>query len=110
MRSVDCEARNQTMVTLLLEREPLAVSIEVSNDRIRVELADGRVISVPLDWYPRLAHATTSEQAHWELFGSGYAIEWPDVDEHISVEGLLAGRRSGECAASFERWLTSRKA
>ncbi len=105
MRTVEC---GTTRVTLQLEREPLAVSANVSDDRISVELDDGRTLSVPLDWYPRLAHATTAERDRWELFGSGYAIEWPDIDEHISVEGLLAGRRSGECEASFKRWLASR--
>jgi hypothetical protein len=97
------------MVTLKLERAPLAASVEVSNGQIHVALDDGRMLSVPLDWYPRLAHATETEQKHWLVFGSGYAIEWPDVDEHISVEGLLAGRRSGECEASFKRWLQARK-
>jgi len=87
----------------------VAVSVKVSDERLIVELNDGRSLSVPLFWYPRLVHATLLEREHWELFGSGYAIEWPDIDEHISVEGLLAGRRSGECAASFEHWLASRK-
>jgi hypothetical protein len=98
------------MTSLVLERDPAAVSVEVSDERITVGLDDGRIFSVPLAWYPRLAHATPAERAHWELWGTGYAIEWPDIDEHISVEGLLAGRRSGECAASFERWLASRNA
>jgi len=80
----------------------------VSDLQIEVELDDGRRLSIPLAWYPRLASATAAERNHTELWGSGYAIEWPDIDEHISVEGLLAGRRSGECAASFERWLASR--
>lgn len=52
---------------------------------------------------------SAAERGSYELWGSGYAIEWPDIDEHVSVEGLLAGRRSGECAASFERWLQSRQ-
>jgi hypothetical protein len=96
------------MTSLVLERDPLAISVNVSLDRITVELDDGRSISVPLSWYPRLVHATPAERSHWQLWGDGNAIEWPDIDEHISVEGLLAGRRSGECAASFQRWLGTR--
>ncbi|HEY2410806.1 MAG TPA: DUF2442 domain-containing protein [Pirellulaceae bacterium] len=86
----------------------MAVSVDVSDERIAVTLDDGRIVSAPLGWYPRLAHATPAERSHWELWGPGYAIEWPDIDEHISVEGLLAGRRSGECEASFNRWLATR--
>ncbi len=67
------------------------------------------MISVPLDWYPRLVHATDAERRNCDVFGSGTAIEWPDIDEHISVEGLLAGRRSGESERSFKRWLESRE-
>lgn len=91
-----------------LERGPSAVSVGVAKDLIFVHLNDGRIISLPLEWYPRLAQATEGERNHWELFGRGYAIEWPDIDEHMSVEGLVAGRRSGECATSFERWKVSR--
>jgi hypothetical protein len=73
-----------------------------------VGLADGRPLLVPLAWYPRLAHATADERRHWQLLGDGYAIEWPDLDEHIGVEGLLAGRRSGESERSLQRWLEAR--
>ena len=96
------------MTSLVLERSPNAVAVKISDNQIHVELDDGRRLSVPLDWYPRLTHASAAERNHYELWGSGYAIEWPDIDEHISVEGLLAGRRSGECEASFQRWLNSR--
>ena len=96
------------MTTLVLENDPVAVKVVLSTDNLVVELADGRSIIVPLEWYPRLQHATISEQQNWQLLGDGYAIEWPDLDEHIGVEGLLAGRRSGESDASFNRWLTSR--
>ncbi len=74
-----------------------------------VNLTDGRVLRVLLAWYPRLAHATVAEREHWRLLGGGYAAEWPDLDEHIGVEGLLAGRRSGESRASLERWLQKRR-
>lgn len=97
------------MTSLVLERDPVAVSLKVSGEQLIVELDDGRSLSVPLEWYPRLSHATASERINWTLWGNGYAIEWPDVDEHISVEGLLAGRRSGESPASFARWLASRQ-
>jgi len=97
------------MTSLVLERTPNAVAVHVSETAIDVELDDGRRLSVPLAWYPRLFHASPSERNRYELWGSGYAIEWPDIDEHISVEGLLAGRRSGESERSFKRWLESRQ-
>ena len=97
------------MTTLTLEHEPLATKIAVTADHLTVELADGRSLSVPLDWYPRLMHGTEQERQHWQMLGDGYAIEWPDLDEHIGVEGLLAGRRSGESAKSIEKWLAGRK-
>ena len=96
------------MSTLVLEHDPHAVDVSVSADTLTVTLGDGRSLSVPLNWYPRLVHASETERANWRLLGDGYAIEWPDVDEHIGVEGLLAGRRSGESAASLQRWLRSR--
>ena len=96
------------MTSLVLERDPLAVTVNVTDDRISVELDDGRTLSVPLAWYPRLLHATPAERSRWEFWGNGYAIEWPAVDEHISIEGLLAGRRSGESQPSFDRWLETR--
>jgi hypothetical protein len=73
-----------------------------------VDLAVGRGISIPLAWYPRLMHGSLQELQNWQLLGDGYAIEWPDLDEHIGIEGLLAGRRSGESQKSFERWLSAR--
>jgi hypothetical protein len=97
------------MTSLVLECEPVAVLVKVLNERLVVDLADGRSLSVPLEWYPRLSHGTAAERERWELWGDGYAIEWPDLDEHISVEGLIAGRRSGECPESLNRWLESRR-
>ena len=97
------------MSTLMLELEPLAVDLHVTDRNLTVDLADGRSLSVPLAWYPRLAQATEAELANWHLLGGGYAIEWPDLDEHIGVEGLLAGRRSGESEASLKRWTASRR-
>ena len=95
------------MSTLILEQEPLASSLELTSDALIVELSDGRTLSVPLEWYPRLFHATEEERRNWQLLGDGYAIEWPDLDEHIGIEGLLAGRHSGESAVSLQRWLAS---
>ena len=97
------------MTTLVLERDLVAINVTVTVDRLTVDLDDGRIISVPLEWYPRLVHASPAERTNWRLLGNGYAIEWPDLDEHIGVEGLLAGRRSGESQKSLERWLSSRK-
>jgi hypothetical protein len=97
------------MTTLVLETEPLAIDLTITEEQLIVDLADGRSLSVPLVWYPRLVHGTLAERQHWQLLGDGYAIEWPDLDEHIGVEGLLAGRRSGESSQSFERWLAARR-
>ncbi|OGO74784.1 MAG: DUF2442 domain-containing protein [Anaerolineae bacterium CG03_land_8_20_14_0_80_58_20] len=97
------------MTTLMLEIEPTAVQVEVTEDDILVDLADGRRIIVPLAWYPRLMYASPIERQNYELLGDGYAIEFPGIDEHIGIEGLLAGRHSGESKKSFEAWLASRK-
>ena len=86
---------------------PAAAKIAVSDDALTVTLTDGRAVSVPLGWYPRLIHATPKERANTELYGDG-TIHWPDLDEDISVEGLLAGRRSLESEASFARWLAAK--
>jgi hypothetical protein len=96
------------MTTLVLEQDPVAVKVSFAADRLIIELADGRSFSVPLAWYPRILHGSESERQNWQILGDGYAIEWPDLDEHIGVEGLLAGRRSGESDASFQRWLSAR--
>ena len=87
-----------------------ARNVRVAADDFTVDLSDGRAISVPYVWYPRLQHATREERENWKLIGEGDGIHWPDLDEDISVEGLIAGRRSGESASSFRRWLGSRTA
>lgn len=87
---------------------PLAQSARITNDTLHVDLSDGRTISVPLAWYPRLAHATADERKKWRLIAHGRGIHWESLDEDISVEGLLAGRASGESQLSFKRWLSSR--
>lgn len=89
-------------------RVPDAVGVKVTDDTLTIELSDGRTISVPLAWYPRLLHATPEEREHWRLIGKGQGIHWDDLDEDIGVEGLLAGRQSGESQASLKRWLEGR--
>lgn len=91
-------------------RAALAQSVTVTEDTLVVDLVDGRTVSVPLPWYPRLAHGTALERANWRLIGRGEGIHWPDLDEDISVAGLLAGRPSGETQTSLRRWLESRQA
>ena len=89
---------------------PGAMDVTVTEDTLTVEISDGRTISVPLVWYPRLVHATLQERSNWELNAAGQHIHWPDLDEDLSVEGLLVGRKSGEGRKSLERWLEARKA
>ena len=86
-----------------------AQKVSVGDDALTVDLADGRTIIVPLAWYPRLLHASSAERANWRAIGRGEGIHWPDLDEDISVESLLAGRRSGEKPESFRRWLAGRQ-
>ena len=88
---------------------PNAEGVAVTDDTLSMDLSDGRTISVPLAWYPRLLHATTQERNNWRLIGNGQGIHWEDIDEDISVEGLLAGRTSGESQASFQKWLSQRQ-
>lgn len=88
---------------------PEAERVEVTDDTLMADLSDGRTISVPLAWYPRLVHATPAERHNWRLIGVGQGIHWPDLDEDISVEGLLAGRPSGESQGSLKRWLEARQ-
>ena len=87
---------------------PCATNVNVTEDTIYVELNDGRSISAPLSWYPRLEHATPEERNNWELIGSGFGIHWPQIDEDISVEGLIAGKASNESQESLSKWLKSR--
>ena len=98
------------MSTLAVEIEiPRAIDVKVTKDTLTVELSDGRTISVPLQWYPRLVYATPEERKNWRLIGNGEGIHWEDLDEDISVEGLIAGRPSGESQESFKKWLERRK-
>ena len=96
------------MSTLVTERDCFAVAVEFSVDSFTIRLDDGRSLSTPLIWYPRLFQGTADERNHYELIGGGEGIHWPDLDEDISVEGLLAGRPSAETAESLSRWLSNR--
>ena len=79
------------MSSSVVEANPRAQDISVSEDELTVVLADGRRISLPLTWYPRLLHASPEQRAHWELLGDGEGIHWPDIDEDLSVAGILRG-------------------
>lgn len=88
---------------------PMAEAVTVTDDTLTVELSDGRSLSVPLAWFPRLVHARPEERKSWRLIGRGHGIHWNKLDEDISVEGLLAGKPSGESQTSFKKWLSSRR-
>jgi hypothetical protein len=88
---------------------PKAEKVKVTKDTLIVDLSDGRTILVPLEWFPRLLNATISERNNWRLIGRGHGIHWEDIDEDLSVEGLLAGRPSGEGSQSFKKWLNQRQ-
>ncbi len=102
------------MNTLVLERRSLtshsaqAQAVTVTDDELIVELEDGRTVSTPLVWYPRLLYGSPDERQHWRLIGYGEGIHWSDLDEDILVDHLLAGVPSGESQQSFKRWLAER--
>ena len=97
------------MTTLKAEiSEPVVEDVAVTDETLSVDLADGRTISVPLTWYPRLLHGTAEERNNWRLIADGEGIHWPDLDEDISAENLVLGKRSGESQASLQRWLEQR--
>ncbi len=89
---------------------PSIENVTITEDTLSVDLSDGRTISVPLEWFPRLVHGTEEERNNWRLIGRGHGIHWEDIDEDISVEGLLAVKPSGESQASFKKWLSQRQA
>ncbi len=90
-------------------RSPWAVRATVTDEAVVVDLNDGRTVTAPLAWYPRLLHGTARERSNWRLIGRGEGIHWPDLDEDLSVEGLIAGQPSAESQASFKRWLAARR-
>lgn len=85
------------------------VNVEVTDDTLTVDIEDGRTLSVPIGWFPRLAHGTPGERANFQISGAGYAIHWPDLDEDIGLEGLLLGKKSSESSSSLEKWLRERQ-
>ena len=96
---------------MVLELQDIAIQdVVTTDDSLIVDLRDGRTITVPLAWYPRLLHGTVEERRHWRLIGRGVGIHWPDLDEDLSVEGLILGRPSSESPQSLQRWLESRQA
>ena len=88
---------------------PVVNHVKITEDTLSVELSDGRTIAAPLAWFPRLLHSTARERRNWRLIGKGHGIHWKDIDEDISVEGLLVGRPSGESQTSFKRWSEERR-
>ena len=97
------------MNTLAIElRTTFAENVRVTSESLCVELSDGRNVTVLLVWFPRLQHATAKERNNWQVIGRGEGINWPDLDEDISIEGLVLGKPSGESEPSFARWLEKR--
>jgi hypothetical protein len=97
------------MNTLAVEiRIPEALDVLLTDDTLSVDLSDGRSISVPIAWFPRLLHSSEQERNNWQFIGKGQGIHWEDIDEDISIEGLIAGRPSGESQESFKKWLAKR--
>ena len=93
------------MNTLAVEiRVPEALNVSLTDDTLSVDLSDGRSISIPIAWFPRLLHSTEQERNNWRLIGKGQGIHWEDIDEDISIEGLIAGRPSGESQESLKKW------
>jgi hypothetical protein len=90
------------------QRAPRARSVTVSEESLTVDLTDGRTIIVPLVWYPRLWHGKPKERNHFEIFADGTYVHWPDLDEDLTVAGLLAGLPSAESPKSLKQWLKQR--
>ncbi len=97
------------MSSLVLEiRSAWAQRVVITDDTLSVDLSDGRTISVPLAWFPRLFAGTESERVNWRLIGQGQGIHWPDLDEDISVENLILAKSSGESQQSLKNWQAGR--
>lgn len=90
-------------------KEPLAEEVRVTDDDLIVELVDGRTVTVPIAWFPRLLHGDPRERSNWRLIGRGEGVNWPDLDEDVRIGDLLAGHASGETQESLRRWLQSRE-
>ena len=97
------------MTTLVIDSAASrATAVRLTENALVVDLADGRTVSAPLGWYPRLLQGSADERANHRFIGEGEGIHWPDLDEDVSVENILAGKVSGESSKSFERWLEAR--
>lgn len=97
------------MKPLVIDRQAQAQTVRITAEELIVELVDGRTLSVPLGWFPRLHHGTPAERGDWRLIGDGEGIHWPHLDEEIEVQQLLAGIPSQESQRSLEAWLKSRR-
>jgi hypothetical protein len=98
------------MTSLMVEllEIPKAQQVVVTEDTLTVDLSDGRTISVPLAWYPRLLHGTLKERNNWRFIGDNEGMHWPELDEDISVKNIILGQPSAESQKSFQRWLEER--
>jgi hypothetical protein len=96
-------------ISSLASETATATDVTVGVDALTVTLRDGRTVSVPIKWYPRLADGTPAERRQWQLIGPGIGIHWPALDEDISIEALLLGLPSNESAASLQRWRVGRR-
>lgn len=91
------------MGTLALGADERVAAVAITEDTLTVSLVDGRAISVPLAWYPRLLSATPAQREKWQVAGGGYGIHWPDIDEDLSTEGLLRGAPAPRGPAAKKR-------
>lgn len=98
-----------TSSTIDLIDLPVIQTIEITDDSLAVDLSDGRTITVPLAWYPRLLHGSLKERQTWRLISNGSGIHWPQLDEDISLKNIILGQPSGESQTSFQRWLIQRQ-
>ncbi|NJL91995.1 MAG: DUF2442 domain-containing protein [Coleofasciculaceae cyanobacterium SM2_1_6] len=98
------------MTSLMIEllEIPKARQVSISDDTLTVDLSDGRTISVPLAWYPRLLHSKQNERSNWRFIGDNEGIHWSDIDEDISVKNIILGQPSAESQKSFQRWQEER--
>ncbi|OIP14563.1 MAG: hypothetical protein AUK53_05165 [Betaproteobacteria bacterium CG2_30_59_46] len=87
---------------------PDIANVVLTDDTLSVDLVDGRTISVPLAWFPRLQYATREERNRWRLIGKGQGIHWEEIDEDISAESLILGKPSAESQTSLQKWLDKR--
>ena len=89
-------------------QSPRAQQLTFDDESMIVDFVDGRTLIIPLEWYPRLLHGTPKERSNWRFIGKGEGIHWPELDEDIRIENLLAGKPSGESQSSLRRWLRQR--